>query len=192
MGFQGGIIDPCLYVRRSDKGIVLLGMHVNDCLCAGQTEALKETNNSIKQHFGITIEDLNDYLSCDVKFNKNRTTAWIGEPHLVTKLKKTFHNRIKNLQKYKTAGTPGKGIIRPSKEDRLLTKEEQTLYRSGVGMLLFLIKYSRPDLSNVTRELAKCMDGATDAAMKEVCRAIKFVIDTEDYGLKIKPIMSKN
>ena len=73
-----------------------------------------------------------------------------------------------------------------------MTKEEQTLYLSGVGMLLFLIKYLRPDLSNVTRELAKCMDGAIDAAMKELFRAIKFVIDTEDYGLKIKPIMSKN
>ena len=27
-------------------------------------------------------------------------------------------------------------------------------------MLLYLIKYSRPDLANVVRELSKCMDGA--------------------------------
>ena len=90
-------------------------MHVNDCLCAGQTEALKEMVNLIKQRFGITIEDLNDYLSCDMKFNKSRTTAWIGQPHLIAKLKKTFHDRIKNLQKYKTPGTPGKGVSTPSK-----------------------------------------------------------------------------
>jgi hypothetical protein len=37
----------------------------------------------------------------------------------------------------------------------------QKNYRSGVGMLLYLIKYSRPDISNAVRELSMCMDRAT-------------------------------
>ena len=43
----------------------------------------------------------------------------------------------------------------------------QSKYRSGVCMLLHLIKYSRHDLANVVRELSKCMDGASLAANKE-------------------------
>ena len=54
-------------------------------------------------------------------------------------------------------------------------------------MLLFLLKHSRPDLSNPVRELTKVLDGATPAAYKEMLRVIKFVIDTPDFGLKVEP-----
>jgi hypothetical protein len=64
----------------------------------------------------------------------------------------------------------------------------QSKYRSGVGMLLYLIKYSRPDLANVVRELSKYMDGENIDACKEVLRVVKFVLDTKDYCLKLNPI----
>ena len=54
-------------------------------------------------------------------------------------------------------------------------------------MLLYLVKHSRPDIANAVRELSKSMDKATPAAMKELFRVIKFVIDTEHHGLKIEP-----
>ena len=44
-------------------------------------------------------------------------------------------------------------------------------------MLLYLTKYSRPDLCNVVRELAKCMDKATKGTYLEMLRVMKFVID---------------
>jgi hypothetical protein len=55
-------------------------------------------------------------------------------------------------------------------------------------MLLFLIKYSRPDLANVVQELSKCMDAASHAAYKEMLRVMKFVVDTKQYCLKMQPI----
>ena len=54
-------------------------------------------------------------------------------------------------------------------------------------MLLYLIKYLRPDLANVVRELSKCMDGASLAAYKEMQRVIKFVLDTRMHCLKLQP-----
>ncbi len=54
-------------------------------------------------------------------------------------------------------------------------------------MLLYLVKHSRPDISNAVRELTKCMDGATPAAYKEMLRVIKFVLDTKQWGLKFEP-----
>jgi len=62
------------------------------------------------------------------------------------------------------------------------------LYRSAVGTLLYLLKYSRPCLANPLRELSKALDGASQATFKELKRVIKFVLDTADYGLKIEPI----
>jgi hypothetical protein len=54
-------------------------------------------------------------------------------------------------------------------------------------MLLYFIKYSRPDISNAVREFSKCMDRATNGTYQEMLRVVKFVLDTKNYCLKIQP-----
>jgi hypothetical protein len=58
--------------------------------------------------------------------------------------------------------------------------------------LMHLVKHSRPDIANSVRELAKCMDGASPAAFKEMKRLLKFVIDTKSYGLKMQLIKDRS
>jgi hypothetical protein len=65
-------------------------------------------------------------------------------------------------------GTPHHRIVKPTEETGKLTDKEQKLYRTGVGMLLYLVKYSRPDIANAIRELSKGMKEATLDAMKEL------------------------
>jgi hypothetical protein len=57
----------------------------------------------------------------------------------------------------------------------------------GVGMLLYLVKNLRPDISNSVRELSKVVDGANKAHSKSLLRTVKYVIDTEEIGLLIQP-----
>ena len=57
----------------------------------------------------------------------------------------------------------------------------------GIGVLLHLVKHSRPDIANPVRELLKSMDKANQGAYKELMRVIKFVLDTRSFGLKIEP-----
>ena len=52
----------------------------------------------------------------------------------------------------------GRAIKHPSKKEEKITTERQTAYQLGVGSLLYLVKHSRLDLANATRELAKVMD----------------------------------
>ncbi len=92
------------------------------------------------------------------------------------------------MQSYHTPGTPGQQIVRVQEEWNKISKEEQKLYHSAVGTLLYLLKYSRPCLANPLRELSKALDGANQATFKELKRVIKFVLDTADYGLEIQPI----
>ena len=54
-------------------------------------------------------------------------------------------------------------------------------------MLLYLVKYSRPDIANCVRELSKVLDSATGEAYNEMLRVIKFVLDTHDLGLRMIP-----
>jgi hypothetical protein len=59
-------------------------------------------------------------------------------------------------------------------------------------MLLYLVKHSRPDSSNATRDLSKVSDGATEARWKQLLRAIKYTIMTKNKALKMKPKMRNN
>ena len=80
-------------------------------------------------------------------------------------------------------GTPSFRIIRLSELVDYVSKEEQSKYWTGVRMWLFLIKHTRPDITNCIRELLKVLDKVTVSAYKGMIRIIKFVLDTSDYGL---------
>ena len=54
-------------------------------------------------------------------------------------------------------------------------------------MLLFLVKYSRPDIANEVRELSKVNDKAKQAHYKQMLRTVKYVIDTKSRMLKLRP-----
>ena len=113
--------------------------------------------------------------------------AWIGQPHLIQKLRDQFGDEVDKKSSFGTPGTPSFRILRSSELVEYVDKAKQSKYRTGVGMLLFLVKHTRPDIANCTRELSKVLDGATVSAYKEMTRIIKFVLDTSDYGLRFEP-----
>lgn len=90
------------------------------------------------------------------------------QPDLLKKLEKTFKDKIATTRSYKTPAIPGEIVMKTTKENEIVDKESHRLFRSGVGMLLYLIKYSRPDISNSVREIAKVMDGPTEQQMKSL------------------------
>ena len=74
-----------------------------------------------------------------------------------------------------------------NKEDIYLTEKEQFKYRPAVGMMQFLVKYPRLDISNAVRELSKANNKANYAHYKQMLRAVKYVINTKNRMLKFIP-----
>ena len=162
LGYKEGTVDPCLLTKETKDGIAFVAIYVDDCLFVGNEKIIQETIVGIKKWgLQVTVEDnLSDYLSCKILFNKDRTKAWLGQPHLIKNIKAKFGEMVSNLQTYRTPGTPNQGIIR-TKEAEMKDKldaETHALYRSGVGMLLYLVKHSRPDSASSVRELSKVLD----------------------------------
>ena len=78
----------------------------------------------IKKFFKLKVtKSTNDYLSCEIHFNQEKSRAWIGQPHLVKKLGKEFGEMVQKLKKYKTPGTPKLKLVRPKEEDEVLSRE---------------------------------------------------------------------
>jgi hypothetical protein len=101
-GFVGGAADPCLMTQKNSKGIVFIGIYVDDCYCCGHKAAMDETISQLKASgFGVKVEgNLTDYLSCNIVFDKNKTKAWLGQPPLIKNLEEKFGKLVDSLQKY--------------------------------------------------------------------------------------------
>jgi hypothetical protein len=111
----------------------------------------------------------------------------ILQPHLINNLEAKFGNEVCNKRVYRTPGTPRFKIVRPDDDADVINSTLQSCYQSGIGMLLYLTKYSCPNLCNAVRELAKCMDKGTKGTYLEMLRVVKFVIDTKNFCLRIRP-----
>jgi hypothetical protein len=189
LGFSRSAADPCLFTRGIGETLVMICIYVDDGLALGlKSELLKFFAELLAEGIKTTFsETMGDYLSCEIKMDSGMNKAWLGQPHMVKKIEKTFGSMVKRMPKYKTPGTPGQGLVRPKDGDAKVSLEDQSVYRSGTGMLLYCTKHSRPDISNAVRELTKLLDGATPVAFKEMLRVTKFVLDTSTLGLRIEP-----
>jgi hypothetical protein len=78
-GFARSLVDPYLWVKLSNTGIVIMAIYVDDCLTIGSDEGIKGVIKVMKKHdFGPKIEeDLKEYLSCHIKNDKEDGCAWI-------------------------------------------------------------------------------------------------------------------
>jgi hypothetical protein len=73
-GFMGSPVDPCLWIKHSEFGIVMVAVYVDDCLDIG---GIQDMINCLKiLDFGLKIEDnLTDYLSCNIQQPKLPTSC---------------------------------------------------------------------------------------------------------------------
>jgi hypothetical protein len=118
--------------------------------------------------------------------DKTNKAIYITQPKLIAHMHVTFKDKLSGKE-VETPATSRFMIQRPKEDEAVLSKAQQTEYQSGVGMLLYLIKHSRPDINNAVRELTKVMDKATEAHYKAMLRIMQYIMETQHDGLHIKP-----
>ena len=179
MGFLKCMADECLLMRTTEKGTVIVCVYIDDTLCLGEKEVISEFKNELKKHFAIKEEgEMKEYVGCKVS-KTGKKSLIMYQDDLIKKMDRIFGDEVRKMQSYGMPAGTGDHVKRPNEDEPTVDKEEQRLYRSGVGLLLYLVKFSRPDISNAVRELSKVMDRATPAHGKKLKRIIRYVLDTE-------------
>jgi hypothetical protein len=92
------------------------------------------------------------FVGCHIIDTIDKDGVWIYKPNFLKKLKENFKNILGDTKRiYSTLSAPKTLIVWPKEGDPLVTTERQKQFRMGVGMLLYLVKYLHPDLSNSVR-----------------------------------------
>jgi len=146
LGFTPCESDPCLIYRINEKDLCIILMYVDDNLIEESDMAIEQATEEIKKVFNVTVSpEVSEYLGCEIKVAKDHTCGWIGQPHLYKNLDRKFGDIVNTQRTTETPSTPGFHVVRNIPNAVYITDKEQKLYRSGVGMLLYLVKHSRPD-----------------------------------------------
>ena len=141
-------------------------------LCIGNAQAINFFKKEIKKYFVMKEEGFaTKYVGCMIK--KVKDGIYLHQSDLIKKIERHVGEELENIQDCKTPAMPGQGTVWVDENDICLTDREQFKYRSAVGMMLFLVKYSRPDIANSVRELSKANNKANYAHYKQMLRAVK-------------------
>ena len=102
-----------MFVRRDENGICFIAIWVDDSLMIGDTKAIDKTIEELQNEgFSLKIEGaLSDYLSCEIKIDREQKRGWIHQPHLIKKLEDRFGDMVKGILSHKTPGLPNHVIV---------------------------------------------------------------------------------
>ena len=166
--------DPCMLYREDERGVCIICIYIDDMLIIGKEGAIDAAIKVLQGHFQVKDPtSLEDNLGVQIVQSDDGKKAWLGQPTTIKSLEKQFGERVPKKKMPITPGTPG--LIGGKMDDTSKVDEKtQSMYRSGVGALLYLTKHSRPDVTNPVMDLSKSMDGASMAHVTEMYSVIKF------------------
>jgi hypothetical protein len=177
--------DPCLYYKWTDKGSLVLWLSwVDDCLLLGPKEELMELKKQIMS--AVECDDggeLNEYVGCKLDWDKQNGTLKFTQPVLLQSFKDEFDTEGTDMPI--TPGIPLK-TLQLGKEQPV-TGLRRTYYRSGVGKLMHLKRWSRPEMTNAIRDLSRYNANGSEQHIQAMHRAMRYALSTPKRGLTLSP-----
>ena len=96
------------------------------------------------------VGELKEYVGCTLDWNKEEKWLKFTQPFLLQSYQDEF--QLPSDGKFATPAEPGQVLIKRKPENDLIT-EKQCNYRKGVGKLLHMMRWSRPEILNSVRVL---------------------------------------
>lgn len=126
---------------------------------------------------------MKEYIGCKVDYHPSEGWMKLTQPVLL----QSFEDEFDLGNGRNKCGTPAALHSVLVEGDVKLDEEQHTNYGKGVGKLIHLTKYSRPDIAKAVQELSKFGSKPTGAHYKAMIRCMQYCVDTKEKGLWIQP-----
>ena len=174
-----------MYHRWTENGLNLWISYVDDCLNVGHPKDVEEARDRMLQEFDCDdIGKFEECIGCKIDINREERSLRITQPTLIQSFEDEFGAKASDGMS--TPAIPG-SVLKIEEGDKALEGEQLTKHRSGVGKLLHLVKWSRPEIKNVIRDLSRFMTGAATKHVKAMMRAVNHVVSAKTRGKHLKP-----
>jgi hypothetical protein len=185
MKYGRSSIDPCLNFKWTEKGLNVWFTWVDDNVSGGKPDDVKEAVKDMRSHFECDyLGPMKEYLGCKIDHDRKNGSMKITQPVMIQSFEDEFN--INTDRKRITPAEPG-SVLPPAAERNFVGQKDQKYYRSGVGKLLHMARWSRPEIQNAVRELSRSMKGAARPHIDAMHRTMEYCVSTQNRGWTLKP-----
>ena len=187
MDFARSTVDPCVFYQWTGAGLCVWLLWVDDCLCLGPEDAVKIATDAMKARFDCDdIGEMLEYVGCKIDRDYVKRTVKFTQPVMVQSFSDEFDIKDAMKRPPVTPAEPG-SVLLPALPENYVTSAKQAYYRSGVGKMLHMMRWSRPETYSSTRELSRSLKGASQLHIKAMHRQMAYVVSTPDRGFVLDP-----
>ncbi|KAL0325286.1 UNVERIFIED_CONTAM: Retrovirus-related Pol polyprotein from transposon TNT 1-94 [Sesamum radiatum] len=183
-GFCHNQISPCLFIKRTESGFVIIAVYVDDLHIIGSPEEIRQSVDYLKSEF--EMKDLGTTKYClGLQFEHTKGGIFIHQSNYIEKVLERFHMNnahplstpmvVRSLDVNKDSFRP------PTHNDEILGPKVP--YLSAIGALMYLANNTRPDIAFSVNLLARYSSTPTKRHWNGVKHILRYLRGTSDMGL---------
>ena len=185
LGFRTSQADPGVFYMRYKGHILILVVHVDDCIFTGSSSCLLEEYKA-QFHARYTLTDLgpvNWLLGIKITQDRSTRSISLSQSTYIDSILARF--ALEDVKAQATPMVPGAVFSRgdspssPSDMDRM----RKVPYREAIGSLMYASVATRPDISFAVSMLSQFLDNPGDAHWIGVKRIFRYLAGTQDVEL---------
>ena len=175
------VVDPCLYIRKTSKGIEIIAIWVDDLLLFASSLALMERmKRDLQSLFEITdLGEPSKIVGIEIHRDYKHKTITISQRQYIKSILAK-----EGLLDCNSVGMP----MNPN--EKLIPSEGETgedgyahSYASLIGSLMYLAVATRPDIAYAVYHLGSFMANPSMAHWSAAKRVLRYLSGTRDYGI---------
>ena len=179
-GFYRSEEDYSLFVHENRHLIILL--YVDNLILAASTQqAIEWGKDALKKAFGMTeLGELKTFIRVEVQRDRTQRTLKINQQSYIDRIL-TDHG-IENCARVATPIKPGTRLER-STEEYSANPADIHQYQSAVGLLMYAMLGSRPDIAYAVGTVSKFCNKPNNDHWVVVKRIFRYLAGTRDLGI---------
>ena len=186
--YQRSKADPCLYYTWHNGRLAVFASWIDDLIIMGHPDDVAQIKSDVSKVFECKDEGkLVEYVGTKLDFKRGDDgigSLRITQPVLIDKLKDALGAPKKPL---KTPALAQLELVRGDGSGTITDPKRVTWFRSLTAICMYLMQWSRPDIQNATRGLARMMSAPRDVHVPALERLVHYLVCTPNRGLFMHP-----
>jgi len=185
LGFRITQADPGVFYLRMEIHIIILVIHVDDCVITGSCARLIATYKAkFNSRYALTdLGPVSWLLGIKVTRNREDRTISLSQTTYINTMLERF--ALTDAKPYRSPMVPG---IVYSKDDspsspQEAARMEKVPYREAIGSLMYASVATRPDISFAVAALSQFLDNPGEVHWEAVKRILRYLSGTKDFVL---------
>ena len=127
--------------------------------------------------------EVTEYIGCKISRNEERRSFKFTQPVMIQNFKDEFDVGNRKPTTPEEAGS----VLVKGDDFTKVEPKRHTYFRKGLGKLLHMTRWSRPEAQNSVRELSRLGSAPTEVHIKAIHRGMEYCLGTPERGWEIRP-----